>query len=184
MLNGKKNSSKEEEIPFGRPLITSTDKKAVANILNGHVLTHGPQCKLFEVKFSNFTGGGNSVTTSSCMASLHLSSIFFKFGPGDEIIVSAQTHVATVHAIELVGATPVFIDCELSTGNIDITKLEGKINDKTKAISLVHFVETLFHCVFHTFCKVHLLVKNSPNQAHFCCLGVPAGPGQGHFMAS
>ena len=65
---------------------------------------------------------------------------FFNFGPGDEIIVPAQTHVATVHAIEITGAVPVFVDCELNTGNIDINKLEEKISDKTKAISLVHFV--------------------------------------------
>jgi perosamine synthetase len=53
--------------------------------------------------------------------------------------VPAQTHVATVHAVELVGAKPVFVDCELETGNIDVTKIEEAITSKTKGIFIVHF---------------------------------------------
>jgi len=131
--------SANKEIPFGRPWIDNADRQAVLDVLNGHVLTHGPKCKEFETKFQQFVGGGYAVSTSSCMASLHLCSIYFNLQIGDEVIVPAQTHVATVHAIELVGATPVFIDCELKTGNIDINQIENKISSKTKAISLVHF---------------------------------------------
>ena len=129
----------KKEIPFGRPWIDEIDKKAVMDVLNGHILTHGPKCLEFENKFISFMQGGYAVTTSSCMASLHLASIYFHFQPGDEIIVPAQTHVATVHAIELVGAKPIFLDCDIKTGNIDIYGIEEKITDKTKAISLVHF---------------------------------------------
>lgn len=128
-----------KEIPFGRPWIDATDRQAVLDVLNGHVLTHGPKCKQFEQKFQEFVRGGFAVTTSSCMASLHLCSLHFGFQPGDEIIVPAQTHVATVHAVELVGATPVFVDCELATGNIDISQIESKITNKTKGIFVVHF---------------------------------------------
>lgn len=129
----------QKEIPFGRPWLDDEDRQAVMDILNGHVLTHGPKGKEFESKFQKFVGGGYAVTTSSCMASLHLSSINLKLAPGDEVIVPAQTHVATVHAVELVGATPVFVDCELETGNMDISLIEEKITAKTKAIFLVHF---------------------------------------------
>ncbi len=131
--------SSTREIPFGRPWIEDTDKDAVMEVLNGHILTHGPKCTEFERKFEAIMNGGHAITTSSCMASLHLSSIYFEFGEGDEIIAPAQTHVATVHAIELVGATPVFVDCELETGNIDIDKIEAAITEKTKGITLVHF---------------------------------------------
>lgn len=127
------------EIPFGRPWIDEIDRSAVMEVLNGHILTHGPKCKEFESKFTNFVGGGHAVTTSSCMASLHLSSIYIGLEPGDEVIVPSQTHVATVHAVEIMGAIPVFVDCELITGNIDIGQIESKITDKTKAIYLVHF---------------------------------------------
>lgn len=128
-----------KDIPFGRPWIDESDKASVLAVLDTPILTHGPKCHEFEEKFIRFVGDGCAVTTSSCMASLHLASIYFNFKIGDEILVPAQTHVATVHAIELVGATPVFIDCELKTGNVDITKIESKITKNTKAISVVHF---------------------------------------------
>lgn len=128
-----------KEIPFGRPWIDDIDKKSVMDVLNGHVLTHGPKCKEFEQLFSQFIGEGFSVSTSSCMASLHLCAMHFGLTKGDEVIVPSQTHVATVHAVELLGARPVFVDCELVTGNIDIDKIEDKITSKTKAIFLVHF---------------------------------------------
>lgn len=127
------------EIPFGRPWVDDVDREAVMDVLRGHILTHGPKCVEFERKFEVMMGGGYAVTTSSCMASLHLASIHFGFGEGDEVIAPAQTHVATVHGIELVGATPVFVDCELETGNIDLDKIEKAITPKTKAITLVHF---------------------------------------------
>ena len=129
----------KKEIPFGRPWMDQADKDAVMEVLSGHILTHGPKCHEFENKFVEYISGGYAVTTSSCMASLHLAPLHFKLKPGDEVLVPAQTHVATVHAIELVGAKPVFIDCELCTGNIDITQLESKISEKTKAIIVVHF---------------------------------------------
>ncbi|MGH1456362.1 MAG: DegT/DnrJ/EryC1/StrS family aminotransferase [Alphaproteobacteria bacterium] len=133
------------EIPFGRPWVEDVDRDAVMDVLKGHILTHGPKCTEFERKFEGVMGGGHAVTTSSCMASLHLASIYFEFCEGDEIIAPAQTHVATVHGIELVGATPVFVDCELETGNIDIDKIENAITEKTKGIVLVHFAGIPVH---------------------------------------
>ena len=58
----------------------------------------------------------------------------------DEVIVSSQTHVATAHAIELTGARAIFIDSELKTGNINIDHIKSRINKKTKAISVVHYL--------------------------------------------
>ena len=69
-----------EEIPFGRPWIEQEEKDAVLDVLNGHILTHGGSCKAFEEAFKNFVGGGFAVSTSSCMASLHLSSLNLKIG--------------------------------------------------------------------------------------------------------
>jgi dTDP-4-amino-4,6-dideoxygalactose transaminase len=128
------------DIPFGRPWITDKDRAAVMEVLNGHVLTHGPNCTGFENEFAEVMGGGYAASTSSCMAALHLCYLHLGVGPSDEVIVPAQTHVATVHAVELTGATPVFVDCDLATGNMNINKLEEAITDKTKAIGIVHFV--------------------------------------------
>ncbi len=128
-------------IPFARPWITDEEKQAVLKVLDGYTLTHGPQCKEFEQRFSEFLGqGANSVTVSSCMAALHLAYLHLDIGKGDDVIVPAQTHTATVHAVEWVGARPVFVDCDLSTGNINVESIEEAITSRTKAISVVHFL--------------------------------------------
>ena len=67
--------AKNSEIPFGRPHIDQREKNEVLNVLDGHILTHGPKCKDFEKSFEDFVGGGTSVSASSCMASLHVSAI-------------------------------------------------------------------------------------------------------------
>lgn len=128
------------EIPFGRPLIGDDEKNAVLEVLGGHILTHGPRVKEFEMQFKSYTDSKNAIAVASCTAGLHL--IYFHVGikEGDEVIVPAQTHVATAHAVELCGGTPVFVDSEMTTGNIDIDQIESKITKNTKAISVVHYL--------------------------------------------
>ncbi len=128
-------------IPFGRPWITDAEKQAVLRILSGDILTHGPENKQFESDFSNFVGdGAHCIAVSSGMAALHLSYLQMGIGPGDEVIAPASTHTATAHAIEMVGARPVFVDCDPRTGNIDPALLEKALTPKTKALTLVHFL--------------------------------------------
>ncbi|MGH7380758.1 MAG: DegT/DnrJ/EryC1/StrS family aminotransferase [Candidatus Methylomirabilales bacterium] len=129
------------QIPFGRPWITDEDRKAVMAVLEGHILTHGPQAKAFEAEFAQFLGeGAHCVSVSSGMAALHLSYLALGIGPGDEVIVPAQTHIATVHAVEWVGARPVFVDCDVVTGNVTPGAVAAAITPRTKAISVVHFL--------------------------------------------
>jgi len=128
-------------IPFGKPWITESERQAVLEVLQGDVLTHGPQGKAFEEEFAKFAGGeAYCVSTSSGMAALHLAYLQLGIGAGDEVIVTAQTHTATAHAVEAVGATCVFVDCEGQTGNIDVEQIKSKITSRTKAIALVHFI--------------------------------------------
>jgi len=127
-------------IPFGYPIILDEEKKAVLSVLDGPILTHGPKVKEFETQFSNFIDGKHSLAVASCTAALHLAYFYLEIGHGDEVIVPAQTHTATGHAVEFCGARPVFVDSELHTGNIDINLIENAITDKTKAISVVHFL--------------------------------------------
>ena len=98
--------SETREVPFGRPWITDADRRAVMDVLEGHILTHGPECKAFEAEFGDFLGPtANAVTVSSCMAALHLAYVAFwrrSRRRGDR---AAQTHVATAHAVEWVGAS-------------------------------------------------------------------------------
>jgi dTDP-4-amino-4,6-dideoxygalactose transaminase len=133
--------SQKKEIPFGRPSITGRERQAVMRVLEGHVLTHGPECAGFEREFAALMGeGAHCVSVSSCMAALHLAYLHLGIGPGDEVIAPALTHVATAHAIEWVGAKPVFVDADPKTGNMPPEAIEAAVTDKTKAIGLVHFV--------------------------------------------
>jgi perosamine synthetase len=128
-------------IPFGRPWITEADRSAVARVLEGHILTHGPEGKAFEEEFAAFLGdGAHCVSMSSCAAALHMAYAAAGIGPGDEVIVPAQTHTATANNAEWTGATCVFVDCEPETGNVSAERIRAAITPRTKAIAVVHFL--------------------------------------------
>ena len=127
-------------IPFGRPIIGEEEQLAVRSVLEGHMLTHGPRVREFEAAFAEFTGAPHAIALASCTAGLHLAYFYLGLGEGDEVIVPAQTHVATAHAVELCGAKPVFVDAEARTGNLDLDRLESAITDRTRAVSLVHYL--------------------------------------------
>ena len=127
-------------IPFGKPIVGEEEKAAVMNVLSGPILVHGPRAVEFEKAFADFTAAPHAVSASSCTAALHLSYFYLGLGKGDEVLVPAQTHTATAHAVELCGAKPVFVDAESATGNIDTDQIEEKITPKTKALSVVHYL--------------------------------------------
>jgi dTDP-4-amino-4,6-dideoxygalactose transaminase len=134
------STSEVREIAFGRPWITDEERAAVLGVLAGPILTHGPQGKAFETEFAAFAGANaRAVTVSSCMAALHLAYLAADVGPGDEVLVPAQTHIATAHAVEWVGATPVFVDCDPADGNVTAAAIERAITPRTKAVAVVHF---------------------------------------------
>ena len=128
------------EIPFGRPILGAAEKVAVAEVLDGFQLTHGPRCAAFEAAFAERIGVKHAVTTSSCTAAMHLALLAHDVGLGDEVIVPAQTHVATGHAVEHAGAKPVFVDVERATGNIDPERVRAAITLRTRAILVVHYL--------------------------------------------
>ena len=127
-------------IPFARPWITDEDREAVAAVLAGHVLAHGPEGEMFELEFAEFMGGGYCVAVSSCAAALHLAYTVYGIGPGDEVIVPAMTHCSTANTVEWTGADCVFVDCDPATGNVTAEGIRAAITTKTKAIVVVHFV--------------------------------------------
>ena len=128
-------------IPFGRPWLNDDDRKAVMDVLDGPILAHGPESKAFEEDFGAFMGdGAHAVTVSSCAAALHLAYAFYGIGPGDEVVLPAETHAATANTAEWVGATSVFVDCDPATGNVTPDAVRAAITPRTKAITVVHFV--------------------------------------------
>lgn len=133
-------SDSRREIPFGKPIIEENERNAVLAVLGGTQLVHGPLAKQFERDFEAFMGDGYSISVASCTAALHLAYFHLGIGAGDEVIVPAQTHVATAHAVEFTGAKPVFVDAEKETGNIDIDQIRDAVTERTRAISLVHYL--------------------------------------------
>lgn len=133
-------STSNKVIAFGRPMISEAERAAVAEVLAGPILVHGPKSTQFEAAFAAWTGAPHAVSVANCTAGMHLVFFVLGFGAGDEVIVPAQTHTATAHAVCLAGATPVFVDCERRTGNIDIDAIERHITPRTRAIAIVHFL--------------------------------------------
>ncbi len=126
------------KVPFGRPDITKKEIKAVVKVLKNPILAHGPLSHKFETLFAKFTGSKFATSVSSCTAGMHLFYLANNIKKGDEVIVTAQSHVSTAHSISITGARPVFVDCNSYNGTIDINKIKEKITKKTKAISIVH----------------------------------------------
>lgn len=112
----------------------------MSRVLSGTQLVHGPHARQFEGDFCRFVGGGHAIAVSNCTAALHLSYVHLGIGAGDEVIVPAQTHVATAHAVAYTGATPVFADCEPDTGNLSAATVAPCITPRTKAICVVHYL--------------------------------------------
>lgn len=127
-------------IPFGKPILGDEEKQAVLEVMDSGVMAHGPRIGAFEAAFAEFTGAPHAVGVASCTAGLHLLYFHLGIGPGDEVIVPAMTHTATAHAVELSGARAVFVDAEPRTGNLDLDQLEAALTDRTRAISVVHFL--------------------------------------------
>ena len=127
-----------KNIKFSKTNISSKDIKLVSKIIKSGWLTHGKYTNDFENQFKKYTNSKYAVSVSSCTAGLHLSCLASGFKKGDEIIVPAQTHTATAHAVEYTGAKAVFADVNLLTGNMSLEGIKKNITKKTKGIIIVH----------------------------------------------
>lgn len=121
-------------------MIGENERRAVMEVLDGPMLVHGPRSKVFEREFAAWTGAPRAVSLSSCTAGLHLVWFDQGIGPGDEVLVAAQTHVATAHAVEYTGARPVFVDVDPASGNMDPDAAAAAITPRTRGISPVHYL--------------------------------------------
>jgi len=113
-------------------------EKAVVEVLRSGAYILGPNTKALEQEFSEYLGVKHSIGLNSGTDALHLALRALDIGKGDEVITVAFTFVATTESIEIVGATPVFVDINPDTFNIDAKAIEDKITPRTKAIMPVH----------------------------------------------
>ncbi|MBN1183788.1 MAG: DegT/DnrJ/EryC1/StrS family aminotransferase [Bacteroidales bacterium] len=125
-------------IPISKPYIGEEEKKAVLDVLDSGLIVQGPQTEKIEKKFAELCDVQFAVATTSGTTALHLAMLANNIGPGDEVITTPFSFIATVNSILFVGAKPVFIDIDEDSFNINANLIEEKINDKTKAIVPVH----------------------------------------------
>lgn len=111
---------------------------AVQKILASGAYIGGPAVKTFEQEFANYIGVSDCVGCNSGTDALILALRALKIGPGDEVITTPFTFFASAETISAVGATPVFVDIDAATFNMDVDRLEAAITEKTKAIMPVH----------------------------------------------
>jgi dTDP-4-amino-4,6-dideoxygalactose transaminase len=130
--------NKQAFIPLGRPDITDDDIHLVSEVLKSGMLIQGVYVEKLEKAFAEYHNVKQAIAVSNGTATLHLALKVLGIGPDDEVIVPALSYIATANVVELVGATPVFVDIEASTFNINADLIEQKITDKTKAIIPVH----------------------------------------------
>jgi dTDP-4-amino-4,6-dideoxygalactose transaminase len=124
---------------FGSPVVSNAEIEAVVRTMETCWLGTGPRVQEFQNKMAEYTGASHALAVGSCTAALHLSMVVSGVGPGDEVITTAMTFCATANSIVHTGATPVFVDCERDTMNIDPAAIEAAITPRTKAIVPVHF---------------------------------------------
>jgi len=127
-----------KQFPLMIPYITPDDIAAVTEVLQSGMLIQGKHVGLLENKIRQIANVKEAVAVSNGTATLHLALISLGIGKGDEVIVPAFSYVATANVVELVGATPVFVDIDSDTFNIDVSKIKAVITEKTKAIIPVH----------------------------------------------
>jgi dTDP-4-amino-4,6-dideoxygalactose transaminase len=126
------------EIPISKPLFDDAEKAAVAEVMDSGIIAQGPKVLEFEKAFAEYIGSNHAIATSSGTTSIHLALIGNGIQPGDEVITTPFTFIATATPILFCGAKPIFIDIDPKTFNIDPNLMEGAITEKTKAIIPVH----------------------------------------------
>ncbi len=126
-------------ITYGRQYIDEEDIKAVENVLRSDYLTQGPKVREFEERLGGYVGAKYVVAFANGTAALHGAYFAAGLDKEDEIITTPITFAATSNAALYLGAKPVFSDIDLNTGNIDPSKIEEKITQKTKIVVPVHY---------------------------------------------
>lgn len=131
-------SVEKMNIPITRPFFGEEEERAVVQVLRSGWVVQGPKVAEFEQCVAEYLGVRYAVATSSCTTALHLALALSGIGPGDEVIVPSFTFIATANVVCYTGATPVFVDIDSQTYNMNPACIEAAITPRTKAIMPVH----------------------------------------------
>ena len=125
-------------VPITRPHFDADEERLVVETLRSGWVTQGPRVAEFEREFAATVSAPEAVAVSSCTAALFLSLHALGIGRGDEVIVPALTFIASANSIVHTGATPVFVDVDSKTYNLDAKAVESAITPQTRAVMVVH----------------------------------------------
>jgi len=153
------------QLPHIRPEI----EERFSRIIDNTAFVCGREVKEFEETFADMHDAAYAVGLSSGTDGNHMALVCCGIGPGDEVILPANTFIATAEAISYTGATPVFVDVDENTYNIDVRKIEEKITSRTRAINAVHLFgqPADLDPVLEIAGRNNLLVIEDAAQAHF-----------------
>ncbi|WP_433164857.1 DegT/DnrJ/EryC1/StrS family aminotransferase [Kribbella sp. CA-247076] len=126
-------------LPYGRQSISDEDIESVTAVLRGDWLTTGPAVTAFEEAVSALTGGHRVVSCTSGTAALHIAYAALGVGPGDEVVTTPMTFVATASTAAMLGASVVFADVDPDTALIDPSAVEAALTERTKVIAAVDY---------------------------------------------
>jgi perosamine synthetase len=126
------------DIPLLRPYFDSDEIEEIQTVLDSGWVSQGPKTKEFETKIADYLGVKYAVAVVNCTAALHVSLLSIGIKQRHEVLVADFTFPAAGHAVMYCGATPVFVDVDIKTYNMDPDKIEEKITDNTQAIIPVH----------------------------------------------
>jgi len=146
-------------IPIYEPWITDREKKYAKEAIDtGWISSLGPFTTKFEKAFAEYLGVRHAISTNTGTAACHLALATLGIGPGDEVIVPSLTYIATANVVEYCGATPVSVDVDIDTWNIDPSLVEQAITARTKAVFPVHlFGNPARMLELQDICKEHRL---------------------------
>jgi len=167
-----------EFLPFSRPSLSRAAIDEVVACLESGWITTGPRVRRFEEALQQYLGAPHALALSSATAGLHLALLALDLQPGDEVVTTPMTFAATLNTIVLAGGTPVLVDVELGTRNMDMRRLAAAITPRTRAIVPVHLYGQPADMleIMAVADRHRLVVVEDCCQAHLAtCNGLPVG---------